>query len=57
MFTKELTERRNKALERRKELLSSDTLPKNTIIKLEYPAILKSKIKGQQEPWKTIERF
>ena len=52
MFSKELTERRNNALIKRKEYL---ILHPDLQIKLDYPATLKSRRKGQNNKWLILE--
>ena len=54
MFSKELTERRNNALIKRKEYL---ILHPDLQIKLDYPAALKSHQKGQNNKWLILEEF
>ena len=54
MFSKELTERRNNALIKRKEYL---ILHPDLQIKLDYPATLKSRQKGQNNKWLILEEF
>ena len=54
MFSKELTERRNNALIKRKEYL---ILHPDLQIKLDYPATLKSHQKGQNNKWLMLEEF
>ena len=54
MFSKELTERRNNALIKRKEYLR---LHPDLQIKLDYPATLKSRQKGQNNKWLILEEF
>ena len=53
MFSKELTERRNNALIKRKECLR---LHPDLQIKLDYPATLKARQKGQNK-WLILEEF
>ena len=53
MFSKELTERRNNALIKRKEYLR---LHPDLQIKLDYPATFKSHQKGQNK-WLILEEF
>ena len=53
MFSKELTERRNNALIKRKEYLR---LHPDLQIKLDYPATMKSRRKGQNK-WLILEEF
>ena len=45
MFSKELTERRNEALKYRKEVLETEP---HLTIKLDYPAVLRSRPKGSR---------
>ena len=54
MFSKELSERRNNALIKRKECLR---LHPELQIKLDYPATLKSRQKGQNNKWFILEEF
>ena len=54
MFSKKLTQRRNNALIKRKEYLR---LHPNIQVKLDYPATLKSRQKGQNDKWLILEEF
>ena len=54
MFSKELTEPRNNALIKRKEYLR---LHPDIQVKLDYPATLKSRQKGQNNKWLILEKF
>ena len=54
MYSKDLTERRNQALMKRKELMEATP---NLVVKMEYPAVLKSKRKGSNDQWKTVQKF
>ena len=54
MYSKELTARRNEALKRRREMIKNN---KNIHVRLDYPAVLKSKKKGTRENWVTVENF
>ena len=54
MYSKQLTARRNNVLKRRYEMMKN----KKTIqVKLDFPAVLKSKKKGTRGNWITVERF
>ena len=54
MFSKELTERRNNALIKRKEYLR---LHPDIQVKLDYLATLKSRQKGHNNKWLILEEF
>ena len=54
MYSKELTARRNEVLKRKRKMIKSN---KNIHVKLDYPAVLKSKKKGTRENWVTVENF
>ena len=54
MFSKELTERRNKALKYRKEVLETEP---HLTIKLDYQAILRSRPKGSRSKWNLKSLF
>ena len=54
MYSKELTARKNEALKRRREMIKNN---KNIHVRLDYPAMLKSKKKGTRENWVTVENF
>lgn len=54
MFSKDLTLRRNNALKYRRETLNDSP---GIQIKLEYPAILKSRKKGSNGKWEVLQTF
>ena len=54
MFSKELTQRRNNALKRRKEMLQQSN---DLNIYLEYPARLMARKRNSREKYKQIEVF
>ena len=54
MYSKQLTAHRNDALKRRYEMMEND----QTIqVKLDFPAVLKSKKRGTRSNWITVDRF
>ena len=54
MFSKELTERLNKALKYRKEVLETEL---HLTIKSDYPAVLRSMPKSSRSEWKVEKSF
>ena len=54
MYSKQLTARRNDALKRRYEMMKND---KTIQVKLDFPAVLKSKKRGTRGSWITVEQF
>ena len=54
MFSKEMTIRRNRALQYRRDALNTSP---DLQIRLEYPAILKSRRKGTNGKWNVIQEF
>ena len=54
MHSKQLAARRNDALKRRHEMMKND---KTIQVKLDFPAVLKSKKRGTRGNWITVERF
>ena len=54
MYSKQLTAHRNDALKRRYEMMKND---KTIQVKLDFPAVLKSKKRGTRGNWITVERF
>ena len=54
MYSSQLTARRNDALKRRYEMMKND---KTIQVKLDFPAVLKSKKRGIRGNWITVERF
>ena len=52
MYSKQLTARRNDALKRRYEMMKND---KTIQVKLDFPAVLKSKKRGTRSNWITVE--
>ena len=52
MYSKQLTARRNDALKRRYEMMKND---KTIQVKLDFPAVLKSKKRGTRGNWVTVE--
>ena len=54
MFSKELTKRRNTALSKRKELLQETP---NLQIRLDYPAVLRSRRKNSNDKWQLVGKF
>ena len=51
MYSKELTARRNNTLKRRQEMITND---ESIHVRLDYPAVLKSKKKGTRGNWETV---
>ena len=54
MYSKQLTARRNDALKRRYDMMKND---KTIQVKLDFPAVLKSKKRGTRVNWITAEQF
>ena len=54
MFSKELAERRNKALKYRKEVLETES---HLTITLDYPVVLRSRPKSSRSKWKIEKSF
>ena len=54
MFSKKLTERRNKALKYRKEVLETES---HLTITLDYPVVLRSRPKSSRSKWKVEKSF
>ena len=52
MYSKQLTVHRNDALKRRYEMMKND---KTIQVKLDFPAVLKSKKRGTRGYWITVE--
>ena len=54
MYSKQLTARRNDALKRRYEMMKND---KTIQVKLDFPAVLKSKKRGTRGNWITVVTY